>query len=58
MKLGVPSKASLQMKKNLALILILVNLFLIVLNFMFTSDEMGVGFWLGIVQRMDCWYLA
>lgn len=46
------------MKKNLALILILVSLILIVLNFVFTSDEMGVGFWLGIVQRMDCRHLA
>ena len=32
-------------KYNLALILIIVSFILIILNFIFTSDEMNLGFW-------------
>lgn len=35
-------------KKNLPLILIIVSVILIVLNFIFTSDEMNLGFWLRV----------
>lgn len=35
-------------KKNLPLILIIVSVILIILNFIFTSDEMNLGFWLRI----------
>lgn len=34
--------------KNLPLILIIVSVILIVLNFIFTSDEMDLGFWLRV----------
>ena len=35
-------------KDNLPLILIIVSFVLIILNFIFTSDEMNSGFWLRI----------
>ena len=35
-------------KDNLLLILIIVSFILIILNFIFTSDEMNSGFWLRI----------
>jgi len=35
-------------KKNLPLIIIVVSVILIVLNFIFTSDEMNLGFWLRV----------
>ena len=35
-------------KKNLPLILIIVSVILIILNFIFTFDEMKLGFWLRI----------
>jgi hypothetical protein len=35
-------------KDNLPLILIIVSFILIILNFIFTSDEMNSGFWLRI----------
>lgn len=39
-----------QMKKdNLPLIIIIVSFLLIILNFIFTSDEMNLGFWLRII---------
>jgi len=38
------------MKKNLPLILIIVSIILIILNFIFTSDTMDIGFWLRILS--------
>ena len=35
-------------KKNLPLIIIVVSVILIVLNFIFTSDELNLGFWLRV----------
>ena len=35
-------------KDNLPVILIIVSCMLIILNFIFTSDEMNLGFWLRI----------
>ncbi len=37
-------------KENLSLILIILSSMLIVLNFIFTSDEMDFGFWMRIVS--------
>lgn len=43
-------RKSEQMKKdNLPLIIIIVSFLLIILNFIFTSDEMNLGFWLRII---------
>jgi asparagine N-glycosylation enzyme membrane subunit Stt3 len=36
-------------KDNLPLILIIVSFILIILNFIFTSDEMNSGFWLRVI---------
>ncbi|UQD56535.1 hypothetical protein [Flavobacterium sp. K5-23] len=36
-------------KDNLPLILIVASLILIVLNFIFPSDEMNLGFWMRII---------
>jgi len=33
-------------KENLPLIIIIASLILIILNFIFTSDEMDIGFWM------------
>ena len=42
---------TIQMKKeNLPLIIIIASLILIVLNFIFTSDEMDLGFWMRILS--------
>jgi drug/metabolite transporter (DMT)-like permease len=42
-----------QMKKeNLPLILIIASIILIILSFIFTSEEMGLGFWLGIASSV------
>ena len=35
-------------KNNLPLILIILSFILIILNFIFTSDEMNAGFWLRV----------
>jgi len=42
------TKFKLMKKDNLPLILIIVSFILIILNFIFTSDEMNSGFWLRI----------
>ena len=42
------TKFKLMKKNNLPLILIIVSFMLIILNFIFTSDEMNSGFWLRI----------
>jgi hypothetical protein len=47
-QLAFIEKKTLQMKKNLPLILIIVSIILIIVNFIFTSDEMDIGFWLRI----------
>ena len=39
-------------KNNLPLILIIVSFILIILNFIFTSDEMNFGFWLRIISSV------
>ncbi|APG65957.1 hypothetical protein LPB136_11545 [Tenacibaculum todarodis] len=36
-------------KNNLPVILIIISTVLIILNFMFTSDDMNLGFWLRIL---------
>jgi asparagine N-glycosylation enzyme membrane subunit Stt3 len=36
-------------KDNLPLIIIIASLILIILNFIFTSDEMNSGFWMRII---------
>ena len=35
-------------KQNIQLLIILISIVLIILNFIFTMDEMGIGFWLRI----------
>jgi asparagine N-glycosylation enzyme membrane subunit Stt3 len=47
---GMCSKLNLKLMKkhNLPLFLIIVSFILIILNFIFTSDEMNSGFWLRI----------
>jgi asparagine N-glycosylation enzyme membrane subunit Stt3 len=42
------TKFKLMKKHNLPLFLIIVSFILIILNFIFTSDEMNSGFWLRI----------
>jgi len=39
-------------KKNLPLIVIIASFVLIILNFVFTSDEMNSGFWLRIISSL------
>ena len=39
-------------KKNLPLIVIIASFALIILNFVFTSDEMNSGFWLRIISSL------
>ena len=39
-------------KENLPLIIIIVSIILIGLNFIFTSDEMDVGFWLRVTSSI------
>ena len=39
-------------KKNLPLIVIIASFVLIILNFIFTSDEMNSGFWLRIISSL------
>jgi len=39
-------------KKNLPLIVIIASFVLIILNFVFTSDEMNSGFWLQIISSL------
>ncbi len=41
-------KIELMKKDTLPLILIIVSFVLIILNFIFTSDEMNSGFWLRV----------
>ena len=40
------------MKQNFPFILILISIILIILNFIFTSDNMDIGFWLRIVTSV------
>jgi len=47
---GTHSKIERMKKENLPLIIIIASLILIILNFIFTSDEMDIGFWLRIVS--------
>jgi asparagine N-glycosylation enzyme membrane subunit Stt3 len=37
-------------KDNLPFILIIASVILIILNFIFTSDEMDIGFWMRILS--------
>ena len=39
-------------KDNFPLIIIIVSFILIILNFIFTSDEMNLGFWLRIISSI------
>ena len=39
-------------RKNLPLIVIIASFVLIILNFVFTSDEMNSGFWLRIISSL------
>jgi len=39
-------------KKNLPLIVIIASFVLIILNFVFTSDDMNSGFWLRIISSV------
>tara|TARA_R110002050_G_scaffold273016_1_gene416866 strand:- start:12020 stop:12202 length:183 start_codon:yes stop_codon:yes gene_type:complete len=39
-------------KKDLPLIVIIASFILIILNFIFTSDEMNSGFWLRIISSL------